>query len=390
MRDTPYRAGLPAFLTSSIALTVLLGACSDPVTVTGPGPEPGVDGIALTQIAAGLSSPVYLAAKPGDDRLFVVEQTGTIRIITGGEVLSSPFLDITSKTQAGGERGLLSVAFHPEAGSTRFFVNYTDRDGDTVVERYEAIPGQNVADASSGITIMTVEQPFGNHNGGQLQFGPDGRLYVGMGDGGSGGDPQGHGQDLSTLLGAMLRLDVDGSAPYAIPSDNPYANDGGRPEIWASGLRNPWRFSFDGQNGDLYIADVGQNRLEEINVVPPDDAGVNYGWNTMEGSECFGGGGCDPGAFTLPVLEYDHAEGCSVTGGYVYRGSRMPGLVGHYFYADYCEGWIRSFHYTNGAATDQTEWELPDVGRITSFGEDAEGELYVLTAAGGVFRIDLA
>jgi glucose/arabinose dehydrogenase len=215
-------------------------------------------------------------------------------------------------------------------------------------------------------------------------------LYVGMGDGGSGGDPQGNGQNLNTLLGALLRFDVDGVAPYAIPSDNPYVDGGGRPEIWASGLRNPWRFSFDRQNGDLYIADVGQNRLEEINVRPSNEAGVNYGWNTMEGSECFGSGGCDPSAFTLHVLEYDHADGCSVTGGYVYRGDRVPELTGHYFYADYCEGWIRSFKYLDGVATDQTEWELPDVGQITSFGQDAHGELYVLSATGDVYRIDTA
>ncbi len=388
MREAKDRAGCPAFLRGSLALMLSVAACSD--AVTEPSPEPSIEGIGLTRIADGLSGPVYLTAKDGDDRIFVVEQRGTIRVISGGEVLATPFLDITSKTQAGGERGLLSVAFHPEPSSTRFFVNYTDRNGDTVVERYEAVHGQDVADANSAFTILTVAQPFGNHNGGQLQFGPDGMLYVGMGDGGSGGDPQGHGQNLNTLLGAMLRLDVDGGAPYAIPSDNPYVNGGGRPEIWASGLRNPWRFSFDRQNGDLYIADVGQNRLEEINVRPPQEAGANYGWNTMEGSECFGAGGCDPGAFTLPVLEYDHGQGCSVTGGYVYRGGGMPELTGHYFYADYCEGWIRSFEYVAGAATDPTEWQVPDVGQITSFGQDAQGELYVLTAAGAVYRIDPA
>jgi glucose/arabinose dehydrogenase len=388
MRHPSYRAGLPAFPAFAAFLMVSLGACADSVTV--PVPEPSVDDLVLTEIAAGLNSPVYLAAKDGDDRIFVVEQTGTIRVISGGDVLASPFLDITSKTQSGGERGLLSVAFHPEPGDTRFFVNYTDRNGDTVVERYEAVPGQNVADANSAFTILTVEQPFGNHNGGQLQFGPDGMLYVGMGDGGSGGDPQGNGQNLNTLLGAMLRLDVDEGAPYSIPSDNPYVSGGGRPEIWASGLRNPWRFSFDRQNGDLYIADVGQNRLEEINVRPSNEAGVNYGWNTMEGSECFGGGGCDTGAFALPALEYDHAQGCSITGGYVYRGGRMPELTGSYFYADFCEGWIRSFRYVDGSATDQTEWEMPDVGRITSFGQDHMGELYVLTSTGSVYQIEPA
>jgi glucose/arabinose dehydrogenase len=188
----------------------------------------------------------------------------------------------------------------------------------------------------------------------------------------------------------LLRLDVDGGSPYAVPSDNPYVGGGGRPEIWAVGLRNPWRFSFDRQTGDLYIADVGQNRLEEINVRPGSEPGVNYGWNVMEGTECFGGGSCDASAFAPPVLEYDHGQGCSVTGGYVYRGSRIAQLVGHYLYADYCRGWVRSFTYVDGAATAQTTWTLPGVGPITSFGEDAVGELYITSASGSVYRIDPA
>ena len=216
--------------------------------------------------------------------------------------------------------------------------------------------------------IIRIPQPFENHNGGQLLIGADGMLYIGMGDGGSGGDPQGHGQDLNTLHGAMLRLEIDNQTPYAIPSDNPYAQGGGLPEIWASGLRNPWRFSFDRGTQDLYIADVGQNRIEEINVAAFGEAGVNYGWVTMEGTECFNAASCDTSGLTLPVHEYTHDEGCSVTGGYVYRGPSIPSVVGHYFYSDFCAGWIRSFRFDGTAATDHVEWDLPNVGNVTSFG----------------------
>lgn len=354
-------------------------------------PPPTSDGIVLTSVFTGLSAPVYLTAIPDDDRLFIVEQRGTIRVVDGGQLLPTPFLDISDKTDPNGEQGLLSMVFHPDyEANNQFFVNYTDLSGRTVVERYHGVEQSNVADASSAFTIITVDQPFGNHNGGQLAIGADGMLYIGMGDGGSGGDPQGHGQDTSTLLGAMLRLEIDNQTPYAIPSDNPFASGGGAPEIWAFGLRNPWRFSFDRGNQDLYIADVGQNRVEEIHVAPLGAAGLNYGWNTLEGTECFGGGSCDMTGLELPAHEYLHPDGCSITGGYVYRGTRIPSITGHYFYSDFCTGWIRSFRYSGGEATEHTEWDVPNVGAITSFGEDARGEMYVLTGSGTVYRIDPA
>jgi glucose/arabinose dehydrogenase len=233
-------------------------------------------------------------------------------------------------------------------------------------------------------------QPQANHNGGQIAFGPDGMLYIGLGDGGGAGDPGQHGQNPNTLLGALLRIDVDGAAPYRVPADNPYVNGGGRPEIWAIGLRNPWRFSFDRQRNLLYIADVGQNRREEVNVQPAGAPGLNYGWNRMEGTQCYPpGSSCSTTGLVLPVVEYANpAEGCSVTGGYVYRGARVPGLRGHYLYADYCRGWVRSFRYTgDGGVADQRQLAT-GLGNITSFGEDGAGELYVLTAGGRVFRVE--
>ena len=370
-------------LTASLAL---LTACSD---TAGTSPPPlGGEGIRLEEVASGLDAPVYLSAPADDPRLFIVEQPGRIRILRDGELLSTPFLDITDRVGSGGERGLLSVAFHPRYASNGFFyVNYTDRNGDTRIERFSTSTDPDRADPASAKLLLAVEQPFGNHNGGQIVFGPDGKLYIGMGDGGSGGDPQNHGQDRSTLLGALLRIDVDAADPYAIPSDNPFVgNPNARSEIWAYGLRNPWRFSFDRETGELYIADVGQNEWEEVDVEPANAAGLNYGWNIMEGAHCFRSGSCDQSGLTLPALEYRHPDGCSVTGGYVYRGQAIPAIQGHYFYADFCEGWIRSFRYADGAATDEREWELGNIGNITSFGEDASGELYVLSAGGRVYR----
>ncbi len=291
--------------------------------------------------------------------------------------------------RSGGERGLLSVAFHPRyASNGLFYVNYTDRGGDTRIERYRVGAHRDRADPASVKLVLRVEQPYANHNGGQIAFGPDGKLYVGMGDGGSGGDPHGHGQNPRTLLGAMLRLDVDAGDPYAVPRDNPFV---GRPaargEIWATGVRNPWRFSFDHRAGLLYVADVGQNRWEEVNVVEAGKGGLDYGWNVMEASHCFRAERCDRSGRVIPVLEYDHSEGCTVIGGYVYRGSRLPALQGHYFYADYCEGWVRSFRYRGGAAADRRTWDFGDVGNVLSFGEDGAGELYVLSDRGKVYRM---
>ncbi|NNG15054.1 MAG: glucose dehydrogenase, partial [Gemmatimonadales bacterium] len=248
----------------------------------------------------------------------------------------------------------------------------------------------NVADSSSEREILRFSQPFSNHNGGHIAFGPDGFLYIASGDGGDGGDPQNNGQDQETLLGKILRIDVDSGAPFGIPAGNPFANGGGAPEIWATGLRNPWRFSFDRLTGDLYIADVGQNEREEIDAQPASSTGgENYGWNVMEGGICFSpSSGCDQSGLTLPVLDYDHSQGCSVTGGYVYRGSAIPALVGQYFYADFCEGWVRSFRIQGGEAVERTEWtSLAPGGSITSFGQDAAGELYVVASGGSVYRI---
>ena len=349
-------------------------------------------GLRLVEVASGLESPVHVAAPAGDARLFVVEQTGRIRVVENGALLPTPFLDLRSRVSSGGERGLLSVAFHPRyAENGFFFVDFTDTRGDTRVERFRVSADRNRADPASANLVLAVEQPYSNHNGGQIAFGPDGMLYIGMGDGGSGGDPHGHGQDTATLLGDLLRIDVDGGDPYAIPPGNPFAGAAaGRDEIWATGLRNPWRFSFDRETGLLYVADVGQNAWEEINVAPAGEGGLNYGWNVMEASRCYRPG-CRTDGLTLPVLEYAHEGGaCSVTGGHVYRGDAIPAIRGHYFYADYCAGWVRSFRHAVGQAADRRSWALGDVGSVTSFGEDGAGELYLTSTNGRVYRFAAA
>ena len=374
--------------TRALLCLLALAACDGANPSNGTPPE-GETSIRLQPVVtSGLETPVHLTAPPGDARLFIVEQQGRIRIVENGTLRPEPFLTV-AELSSGGERGLLGLAFHPRYAENGFFyVNYTDAQGHTRVERYRVSADPNRADPASARLVLRVEQPFSNHNGGLVAFGPDGKLYVGMGDGGGGGDPTEAGQDPAVLLGKLLRLDVDAAEPYAVPADNPYAGrTDGRPEIWALGLRNPWRFSWDRAAGLLYVADVGQNRLEEINVVPSAAAGLNYGWDVMEGSDCFEPReGCDRTGLVLPAAEYTHADGCSVTGGFVYRGQDLPALRGTYFYADYCEGWIRSFRYADGRATDARSWSVADVGTITSFGEDARGELYVL-GRGGVYRI---
>ncbi|MGH7564288.1 MAG: PQQ-dependent sugar dehydrogenase, partial [Gemmatimonadota bacterium] len=286
------------------ALLLALAACGGDGEANEPTPPDDPDPIGeptLLEIANGLDFPVHLASPPGDERLFVVEKVGTIRVIREGEVLESPFLDIQNLVSGANEQGLLSVAFHPDyATNGRFFVDYTNLDGDTRVVEYRVSADSDRADPAPVGTILSVDQPFANHNGGLLVFGPDGMLYVGLGDGGSRGDPQGNGQNTATLLGSLLRIDIDGGAPYAIPSDNPFAGQAGsRGEIWAYGLRNPWRYSFDRGTGDLYIADVGQNDLEEVNAEPGDEGGINYGWNLMEGTDCFRNDDCDQTGLTL-------------------------------------------------------------------------------------------
>jgi glucose/arabinose dehydrogenase len=357
------------------------------------GPPPLGDlQLALQLVADGLAAPVHLAAPAGDARLFIIEQAGRIRVVENGQLLDAPFLDVSANVRSGGEQGLLSIAFHPGyATNGRFFVKYTDLAGTVRVVRYTTGTNRNAADPSSALPILQVEQPFANHNGGQLAFGPDGMLYIGMGDGGGSGDPQGQAQNASTLLGALLRIDVDGGSPYRVPPDNPHAGSAtARGEIWATGLRNPWRFSFDAERRLLYVADVGQGRREEVNVQPSTAAGMNYGWNRMEGSLCFPAGAqCSASGLTLPVVEYDNpGDGCAVTGGFAYRGSAIPELRGHYFYADYCRSWVRSFRYTaDGAAADARTWPFGNIGRISSFGEDGAGELYVISHEGRVYRI---
>lgn len=352
-----------------------------------------VNGLRATVVAQGLEAPLFLTAPAGDPRLFVVEQPGRIRIVKSGRLLPVPFLDVSGRISAGGERGLLGLAFHPDyAKNGFFFVNFTDRNGDTHVERFHVGDHPDRADPASARLVLQVEQPFANHNGGMIAFAPDGMLWVGMGDGGSGGDPHGNGQNRRALLGKMLRLDVDRAAPYAIPPDNPYA-DGrdGRPEIWASGVRNPWRFSFDPRSHLVYIADVGQNQWEEVDVADARTPGLDYGWNLREGLHPYGSSRAEAVRFTDPVVEYGHGEGCSVTGGYVYRGRALGRhLQGTYFFSDYCSGWLRSFRWDGARATERRQWRVGDLGNVTSFGEDSAGELYLTSSNGRLYRLDPA
>jgi hypothetical protein len=360
-------------------------------------PAPGDLPLALATVASGLDFPLDLASPPGDSRLFVVEKGGRIRILRDGAPAGTDFLDLRGRVSGGSEQGLLGIAFDPAYATTgRFVVNYTDVNGDTRISAFQVSANPDVADPSSESVLLSVDQPFANHNGGQLAFGPDGYLYIGLGDGGDEGDPFGNGQSLGTLLGKLLRLDLNGAAPYAVPPDNPFAATGPstRGEIWSWGLRNPWRFSFDRATGDLYIGDVGQGAHEEIDVSTAADGpgrGLNFGWNRMEGAHCYppaAGDACDQSGLTPPALSYDHPDGCSVTGGYVYRGTAIPSLAGTYFYSDFCGGWVRSFRFAGGRATHQREWpELRPGGQVTSLGQDAAGELYLLTSEGGVYRI---
>lgn len=368
------------------------------VTVTpSPNPENPVTSIALQPvITEGLQQPTFLT-HAFDERLFVIEQIGRIRIIENGQLLETPFLDITDRVGSfGSEQGLLGLAFHPryaeegDAGTGIFYVNYTDYNGDTHLSRFNVLADDPYrADPESEVDFLTVDQPYPNHNGGMLAFGPDGYLYAGLGDGGSANDPLGAGQSLTTLLGKILRLDVDSEPDgYTIPPTNPFTGTAdGQPEIWAYGLRNPWRFSFDRQTGDLFIADVGQNQWEEVNFQPVDSpGGENYGWNVMEGAHCFQGDTCDQSGLSLPIFEYQHPQGCSISGGYIYRGAMLPQMSGNYFVADYCQGTIwRLF-------SDGERWQADVVLEsdliIPSFGEDVNGELYVLNyGMGGIYRL---
>jgi len=395
-------AFLVVVLTTPIASSGAAPAAA-PVTSCEGAQEASGIGLALELVADGFKQPVHLAAPPGaSDRLFIVEQAGTIRIIKAGKTVPTPFLDIRDRVRSGGERGLLSIAFHPAyAANRRFFVYYTDRPGDLVISEFLTTPNDpDQADASTERRLLTIEhRKYGNHNGGQLVFGPDRFLYIGTGDGGSGGDPDNNAQNLGVLLGKLLRIDVDkpgGGKLYGIPPSNPFLNKKGAPEIWAYGLRNPWRFSFDRGTGDLYIADVGQNAWEEVDVQPASSpGGENYGWRYMEGSHCYDPPeGCQSRALTLPVFEYPTPPHAAITGGYVYRGCRMPDLRGTYFYTDYLKGFIRTFVMDKGRATqfrDVTpELTLRSFGskhQVSSFGEDHQGELYLVEHGGQIYRI---
>jgi glucose/arabinose dehydrogenase len=342
--------------------------------------------IALQTFASGFSSPVAIV-NAGDSRLFVVQRGGLIRIVNAnGTINTTPFLSLSSIITAGGERGLLGLAFHPDyATNGRFYVNYTrSGDGATVIAKYTvSTTDPNIANPASAEVLLTIAQPFSNHNGGSLNFGPDGYLYIGMGDGGSGGDPDNYGQNINSLLGKMLRIDVDVESGYTIPADNPYVGVAGADEIWGVGMRNPWKFSFDTQTGDLWIADVGQNEREEINKVSaPLTAGLNFGWRCYEANIPYNTNGCQSASnYFMPVANYNLGSGnCSITGGYVYRGTTYSNMVGKYFFADYCSnriGWVGN----NGGTIT---WTSAFGGNFTSFGEDINGELYVAGISNGI------
>lgn len=349
--------------------------------------------IQLKEVASGLDLPVFLThAGDGSGRMFVLEKPGRIVILNqDGQELDQPFLDIRSKVGSSGyEQGLLGLAFHPNYEQNGlFFVNYTDRQGDTVIERYRVLQDDaNRADPSTAKAILKIDQPFPNHNGGMVAFGPDGYLYIGMGDGGGGGDPLKAGQDTRQLLGKILRLDIDNGDPYAIPADNPFA-DGkeGAAEVWSYGWRNPWRFSFDRATNDKYIADVGQNAYEEVSFEKAGSpGGLNYGWNTMEASHCFPErAGCNRDGLVLPVAEYGHSLGNSITGGYVYRGNTYPRLQGYYFFADFGSSRLWSLQQANGS------WQMEQIAEVgfpvSSFGEDEAGEVYLVDFRGRIHRL---
>jgi glucose/arabinose dehydrogenase len=393
-----YRLNNGSILLITAVLTALVTAlfgCGGGSTSTAPTPvpPPGPLVLALTPVVSGLTTPVDVQnAHDGSGRLFVVEQRGVIRIVSNASLLPTPFLDLTSLVDFGGEKGLLGLAFHPNySQNRRFFVNYdrvvTGQMQTVIAEFQTSATNPNQADPATQRILFTVDQPFPNHKGGQLAFGPDGFLYIGLGDGGSGGDPLGNGQNLQTLLGKMLRIDVDHTSPglqYAIPPDNPFVNGAGRGEIWAYGLRNPWRFSFDPANGRLFVGDVGQDRFEEIDILQK--AG-NFGWNIMEGMHCFNPmTGCNMNGLILPIADYDHSQGDAVIGGYVYRGSVISQLAGTYLFSDFGTGTVWSL--TENPPGTWTRAQLLSTGKnISSFGRDEAGEFYLLDYSGTLLRI---
>jgi len=384
------RRFLRPLVAGGASLGLFLTCAGDPAGSTLP---PGAVAVHLEEVVTGLKMPVLLTAAPGDtSRLFVVEKGGKVRVIRNGTLLPTPFIDLTARVTTASEQGLLGMAFHPTDGRVvlSFTVMGPTGGGTSRIATFRTGADPDVLDPATEQVVIEVAQPYGNHNGGNVVFGPDGYLYAGFGDGGAGGDPQGHGQNRDDLLGSLLRLDLDHGLPYTIPADNPFVGQANmRGELWNWGLRNPWRFSFDRLTGDLYIADVGQNEWEEVDVQPgASGGGENYGWAIMEGNHCYKRMMCDKAGLVMPVIEYGHDDGCSITGGFVYRGEAIPSLQGTYLYGDYCSGWVRSFVYRNGAATDAASWPALDTRQqITSFGEDARGEVYVVLAGGTVYRI---
>lgn len=342
---------------------------------------------AWVPVVSGLTKPLDMAALPdGTGRVLVLEQPGTIRLVENGVLLPDPFLDIRDRVGSqGNEQGLLGIALHPIFVQNGFFyVNYTDANGDTVIARFQLTKEDpNRVDPNSEQILLRVDQPFANHNGGSMAFGPDGYLYIGLGDGGNRGDPRGFGQSTDTLLGKLLRIDVNGGDPYAIPSDNPLLGGNGKAEIWALGLRNPWRFSFDRLTGDLYIADVGQNAWEEINYLPAGSpGGANFGWNYREGAHEYLGTAPSGASLIDPVAEYGHGEGCSVTGGYVYRGEALPEFRGIYLYSDFCSGKVWGMlKRANGSWQSRVLFETGY--NVSAFGEDRQGEIYIIDQGSG-------
>jgi glucose/arabinose dehydrogenase len=386
MRDARLRSLLLLLLASHFSGCG--GKSSPPPPTAGPPPT-----LVLTPVVSGLTNPVDLQfPNDGSNRMFVVEQAGSIRILANGSLLPTPFLDITARISSGGEMGLLGLAFHPQFTQNHLFYVHYDRTVagqiQSVIAEYQVSAGDmNVADNHSERILLTVDQPFSNHKGGQIVFGPDGFLYLGFGDGGSGGDPMGNGQNLQTMLGKMLRIDVNhqsGGKQYAIPPSNPYAHGGGLPEIFAYGLRNPWRFSFERAGTRLFVGDVGQDAYEEVDIL---ESGKNYGWNVMEGLHCYHPStGCNMTGLSMPILEYPHSDGEAVMGGFLYKGTAISGLSGAYIFGDYISGTI--WKLVESPPGTWTRTTLLSTGRnISSFGQDTSGELYVLDYSGSVLKL---
>ena len=379
----------------AVSLLALATVAAAPAAVAAQGDAEDAEQVdlAVVEVASGFSAPLLVTnAGDGTDRLFVVERGGRVFVVRDGRRRPRPFLDISGRTLAGGEQGLLGLAFHPNyERNRRLYVNHTGRSGNTVIAGYRAEkkrPGR--VNPASRRLILRIGQPFSNHNGGAMGFGADGFLHIATGDGGGGGDPQGNGQRLDTLLGKILRIDVDrrsGDRRYSIPPGNPFRGSEGMSEIWAYGLRNPWRFSFDDAGGDIWIADVGQSSFEEVSRQPAGAPGINYGWNVMEGAACYpSGSACSPEGLTLPIATYGHGLGCSVTGGHVYRGSAFPDMVGLYFFGDFCTGRIWSV-VADGPAPQSPVEELDTSLSISSFGESEDRELYMTDLSGTLYRL---